>query len=178
MEVVEGTLRIDDLDGFLDRLDAIGAEHSVAVQAFDARYVAGREHLRRACELADRAYTREEMIARDPGVEILLYAAARRQIEDALAMGVSRGEQSAVVVCHGVGDREDEGADESAAERERAAREVVEVMECLEPAETLGTSDPERIAEFFGTTDAERDATDATLSDLVLERVAMLVVEK
>ncbi|WP_136689756.1 KEOPS complex subunit Cgi121 [Halorhabdus amylolytica] len=178
MEVVEGTLRIDDLDGFLDRLDAIGAEHGVAVQAFDARYVTDRDHLRRACELADRSHERGEMIAREPAVEILLYAAGRRQIEDALAMGVSRGEHSVIVVCHAAGDRESEVADDSVAAREQAACEVVEAMECLEPTETLGKSDPERIAEFFDITDAERAATDATLSEIVLERVAMLVVEK
>ncbi|WEL18571.1 MULTISPECIES: KEOPS complex subunit Cgi121 [unclassified Halorhabdus] len=178
MEVIEGTLRIDELDAFLDRLDAIGNEHGVAVQAFDARYVAGREHLRRACELADRAHARDEMIARDPGVEILLYAAGRRQIQDALTMGVSRGEQPAVVVCHAVGGRQSAGGGDSVTERERAARTVVEAMECIGSAETLGLSDPELIADFFDITDAERAATDATLSDLVCERVAMLVVEK
>jgi len=178
MEVIEGWLRIDDLDTVLERLDAIGAEHDVAVQAVDARYVAGREHLRRACELADRAHARGTTIARDPGVEIMLYAAGRRQIQDALEMGVSRGEQPAVVVCHAMGDREGEAGDDTAGERERAACNVVETMECLEPAETLGASDPELLAKFFDITDAERAATDATLSDLVLERAAMLVVEK
>ncbi|WP_135665051.1 KEOPS complex subunit Cgi121 [Halorhabdus rudnickae] len=178
MEVVEGTLRIDDLDEFLERLAAIGDDHRVAVQAFDARYVAGREHLRRAGELADRAHAREEMIARDPAVELLLYAAGRRQIQDALTMGVSRGEQPAVVVCHAVGGRQSENGDDSTTERERAACEVVEAMECFEPAGLLNASDSELIAEFFDVTDAEREATDATLTDLVLERVAMLVVEK
>lgn len=178
MQVVEGRLLIDDLDDILERLDAIGDEHGVAVQAFDARYVADREHLRRACELADRAHAREQMIARDPGVEIMLYAAGRRQIQDALEIGVSRGEQPAVIVCHAVGDREDADGEDTVAERERAACEVVEAMECLESAEAPGASDPELLAEFFDVTDAERAATDATLLDLVLERVAMLVVEK
>jgi len=173
MEVVDGRLRIDDLDDFLDRLDAIGDEHGVAVQAFDARYVAGREHLRRACELADRARARDDMIARDPGVEILLYAAGRRQIRDALTMGVSRGEGPAVVVCHAVGDRSEDDV-----ERERVACAVVESMECLDAGPTLDAADPELIAEFFDVTDAERAATDATLAALVCERVAMLAVEK
>lgn len=178
MEVAEGRLHIDDLDGVLERLDAIGADHDVAVQAFDARYVAGREHLERACELADRAHARDEMIARDPGVEIMLYAAGRRQIQDALEMGVSRSEQPAIVVCHAVGSRQGKDGGDSATERERAACEVVETMECLDPTATQEASDPKLIAEFFDVTDAERAATDATLSELVAERVAMLVVEK
>ncbi|WP_181687047.1 KEOPS complex subunit Cgi121 [Halorhabdus salina] len=176
MEVVGGHLEIDDLDAVLERFEAIGAEHDVAVQAVDARYVAGLKHLQRACELADRAHAREELIARDPAVEILLYAAGRRQIQDALTMGVSRGQQPAVVVCHAVGAREE--GDDTAADRERAACEVVETMACFEPAETLGIANPALIADFFDISDAERAATDATLADLVLERVAMLVVEK
>jgi len=178
MEVLEGELRIDDLDGVLERLDAIGDEHGVAVQAFDARYVAGREHLRRACALADRAHVRDEMIARDPGVEILLYAAGRRQIQDALAMGVSPGQTPALIVCHAVGDRPGEAGAERATERERAACEVIETMACLDLTATREAADPQLIAEFFDITDAERAATDATLSELVCERVAMLVVEK
>ncbi|WP_158855311.1 KEOPS complex subunit Cgi121 [Halorhabdus sp. CUG00001] len=178
MEVVEGHLEVDDLDAVLERLGAIGAEHDVAIQAFDARYVTGREHLRRACELADRAHAREEMIAHDPEVEILLYAAGRRQIQDALAMGVSQGQQPAVIVCHAVGDRQNGDGDENVSERERAAGEVVEAMECLDRADTLGAADPDLVAAFFDIADAERAATDATLSELVLERVAMLVVEK
>jgi len=48
----------------------------------------------------------------------------------------------------------------------------------LEPAETLGEYDPERVREFFDVTDRELAATDGDLSALVCERVAMLVVDR
>lgn len=164
MRVVTGTATIEDVDGFVERLAAIGERHGCAVQAFDARYVAGREHLERAVALADRAFERDENVARDRSVEILLYAAGRRQIDRALEMGVDEGVARVVVVIDG--DDEDGAA---------AALDDVIVVEGWEPG---AYADPGRIAEFFGITDAERAATDATLAELVCERVALLDVEK
>lgn len=175
MELLEGIVRTDDVDGFLEDLVAIGDEHDVAVQAFDARYVVSREHLRRACELAERAYRRDDSIARDPAVEILLYAAGRRQIERALEMGVSTGGCPAVVVCHAISDS-DSGVPD--ADREAAGTVAVAELPAVDLNPTLGTEDPNRVMEFFDITEAERAATDATLSQLVVERVALLVVEK
>jgi KEOPS complex subunit Cgi121 len=167
MRVVEGVADIDDLDSFLARLDEVAAEHGVTVQAFDARYVVGRGHLERAVELADRAIARGENVARERGVEILLYAAGRRQIDDALAMGVREGRTpTAVVVSDAAGD---DSAEAAAAD---------DVAGLLDPAPTLDDYDADRVRAFFDVTEAELDATDGDLSDLVAERVALLDVEK
>jgi KEOPS complex subunit Cgi121 len=49
----------------------------------------------------------------------------------------------------------------------------------IDPCPVLDlASDSELIREFFEVTDAEVAATDATLEDLVIERVSLLVVEK
>ncbi|MWG34772.1 KEOPS complex subunit Cgi121 [Halomarina oriensis] len=170
MELVEGRATVESVDAFVADLGAIGEEHDCAVQAFDARTVVDEAHLRRAVELADRAFERGETIARDRGVEILLYAAGRRQINQALALGVSEGEVPVVVVVHGGGPAGRDVSDE------RAAAEAV--AELLEPAETLGQYDERRVCSFYDVTDAERAATDASLSELVRERVALLTVEK
>ena len=169
MELVEGTLTVEDADALVDRLGEIGDEHGCAVQAFDARYVAGREHLDRAVSLADRAIGRGENVARDRAVEILLYAAGRRQINQALEMGVGEGEQPAVVLV----DADGEGGDEA-----EAAAAIEALLD--DPTPTVGAehADEERLQSFFDVTDAERAATDATLEDLVCERVALLDVEK
>jgi KEOPS complex subunit Cgi121 len=168
MRVVEGEATVDDVDGFVDRLAAIGDEYGVAVQAFDARYVVDREHLRRAVELADRARERGETVARDRAVEILLYAAGRRQIDRAMEMGVAAGTLPVAVVVAAPPDIDDG--------RETAAAEAV--ADLLAPAATLGTLDRERVREFFDVTDSELAATDGTLPDAVRERVALLVVER
>ncbi|WP_458186424.1 KEOPS complex subunit Cgi121 [Haladaptatus sp. NG-WS-4] len=168
MRLVEGRVEIDDLDAFLERLGAIGEEFDCAVQAFDARYVAGRPHLESAVEHANRAFDREENVARDRAVEVLLYAAGRRQINQALEMGVSEGEQPVVVAV----DAEQGGDDE----RETRAEDAVEHL--LEPATTLGQPDRERLFEFFDISERELTASGASLTDLVCERVALLEVEK
>ncbi|MBV0925560.1 KEOPS complex subunit Cgi121 [Halomicroarcula limicola] len=170
MEVVEGIADIDDVGAFVERLDAIGERHDATIQVFDARYVVDRAHLERAVELATRARSRDDAIAEDFGVEILLYAAGRRQINRALEMGVSEGETPVVAAL--VTD----GASDASADREGAA--AADLRELLAPGETLGEYDPERVRSFFDVSDTELAATDGTLADAVRERVALLVVEK
>jgi KEOPS complex subunit Cgi121 len=162
MKLVEGIATVADVNEFVARLGDIGDEFDCAIQAFDADYVTGREHLESAVTHANRAFERGENVARDPAVEILLYAAGRRQINQALEMGVSEGEQDVVVVVDG--------------ERETPA--AAAVSELLTPKETLGAPDRESIFEFFSVSERELAATTANLTDIVCERVALLEVEK
>ncbi|MFB6308733.1 MAG: KEOPS complex subunit Cgi121 [Haloarculaceae archaeon] len=162
MRVVEGTATVEDVDAFVERLGEIGEAHDATVQAFDARYVVDRRHLERACELAGRAFDRGENVARERAVEILLYAAGRRQIERALTMGISEGECPAAIVVDG-GD-------------ETGAADAAEKL--LDAGETLGEYDAERVRDFFEISDDELAATDGGLAEIVHERVALLVVEK
>ncbi len=167
MRLIEGTVsiggdRFSDVDAFLERTDEVATAHDVTVQAFDARYVVSRRHLERAVELADRERARGEAIARDRGVEIALYAAGRRQIDRAFEMGVSSGETPTVVLVDGPG--------------EEAAAAAIE--EFLAPTATLGAYDEARVRSFYDVDAAELEATDAGLAALVLERVALLVVER
>jgi KEOPS complex subunit Cgi121 len=164
MKLVEGETTVEDLDAFVEDLQRVGRETDCAVQAFDARLVAGERHLRSAVDHANRSMARGENVARDRAVEILLYAAGRRQIDQALALGVDAGTTPAVVVVDG--EREEDAA---AAIRERA---------WFAPGETMERRDEDGIREFFEVSDAERGATDADLAALVAERVALLDIEK
>lgn len=163
MKTVEGVATIDDVDAFVRRLGAIGEDHDCAIQAFDARYLAGGDHVTAAVERATRAFERGDNIADDRSVEILLYAAGRRQIDQALELGVKEGECPIVIVVDG---DDEAGATET-------------VRELIDPETTLGTRrDEDRIQTFFDIPDAERAATDADLEALVVERVSLLVIEK
>jgi len=180
MELVAGVATVEDVDDFVERLGAIADEHGVTVQAFDARYVVDRGHLERATELADRAVDRGENVARDRAVEILCYAAGRRQIERALEMGVSTGEGPVVVLVDAgpaVGEEGEDGT-ENGKTSERAAVETLRSMHAFEPAATLGEYDRERVCEFFDVSEAELATVDGDLAALVHERVALLDVEK
>ncbi|MGM0591512.1 MAG: KEOPS complex subunit Cgi121 [Halobacteriota archaeon] len=162
MRLVEGVAAIDDLTAFLGRLDEVATQYETTVQTFDARYVVDRTHLERAAELADRALDRGENVARDRAVEILLYAAGRRQIDDALELGVDEGKVPVVILV--------DGGDEDGA--------VDALSELVDPTETLGRYDEERVRAYFEVTDAELDAVAGDLDDVVHERVALLDVEK
>jgi KEOPS complex subunit Cgi121 len=165
MELVEGRATVEEVDTFVARLNDIGGEHGCTVQSFDARYIVSRRHLERALELADRARERGEAVARERAVEILLYAAGRRQIEQALELGVGEGEQPVVVLVAA-----EEGGEERGAVRA--------VGELLGTVDTLGAFDEERVRTFFDINDAELAATSRPLAALVCERVALLDVEK
>ncbi|WP_232703280.1 KEOPS complex subunit Cgi121 [Halobacterium wangiae] len=160
MRVVEGVASVDDVDAFVATLGDVGDEHGCAVQAFDADYVADRAHLESAVAHANRAFERGENVASDRAVEILLYAAGRRQIRRALAMGVDEGEHEVVVVVDG--------------ENEAAAASAV--ADLLDERATLG-GDPAALREFFDVSDDEYAVVD-DLSGVVRERVALLDVEK
>ncbi len=176
MRLVEGTTTVEDVEAFVERLGSVGDDHDCTVQAFDARYVVSETHLRRALELADRGIERGENVARNRAVEVLLYAAGRRQIDRALEMGVDSGDGPVVVLVAARPDPDDGEGGDAADDREAAAADAV--RDLLTPGETLGEYDPDLVADFFDVTAAERGATDATLAELVHERVALLEVEK
>lgn len=167
MRLLDGVVHVDDLDDFLDDLSGVADSHDVTVQAFDADYVVSSDHLARAVERADRAFARGENVAHDRAVEVLCYAAGRRQIRQALEMGVSEGDRSAVLLV-------DSPAGDEAAE----AAAVDDLRALVDGTETLGQYDEESVRAFFDIGDAELDAVEGSLEDLVLERVALLDVEK
>ncbi|GAA0724965.1 KEOPS complex subunit Cgi121 [Halorubrum trapanicum] len=180
VRLVAGTFAIDDLDAFLADLDEVAAETGAVVQAFDADLVVSATQLREAARLAARAIARSEAVARDPGVEIMLYAAGSRQIDRALELGVSEGERAAVVLLADFGDVS--GSDRSAADLD-AASEAIHALAVDSADDSDGDAigvgfDETRVREFYGVTDRELAATNGDLADLVRERVALLDVEK
>ncbi|WP_144927524.1 KEOPS complex subunit Cgi121 [Halorubrum salsamenti] len=178
--LVAGTAAIDDLDAFLASLDEIAAETGAVVQAFDAELVVSAAHLREATRLAARAIARGEAVARDPGVEVMLYAAGRRQIDRAFTLGVEEGEQRAVVLVADFGAVP--SADRPDADLDAAVASVRDLL--VSPAGPVddGEFDPafdaERVREFYDIGEREIAATAGDLPDIVRERVALLDVEK
>lgn len=164
MELVTGTPT--DVEALLAALDGVAADHGVVAQAFDARYVADRDHLRRAVDLAARERERGENVADDPAMEVLLYAAGRRQIDRALAMGASAGDPSVVVLAGEV-----EGADEA------SAADAVRALDSFDAAAVTPGDEP-TLRDFFDVSEAELAAAAGDLVGLVHERVALLVVER
>jgi len=144
------------------------------VQAFDTMAIAGFEHLRAAAVHALRAKRSAKMIARNIGMELLVYASAQRQIEKAIrlvgireasvAMTVailSQDEDSCLNACRRMGEAFGPADDEA--------------------LNTFTVSKIRRIKSTFNITDGEiravrglfKDTKDA-LTSLVLERIALV----
>ena len=178
--LVTGTAAIDDLDAFLSSLDEIAERTGAIVQAFDAELVVSAAHLREATRLAARAIARDEAVARDPGVEIMLYAAGRRQIDRAFTIGVEEGEQRAVVLAADFGAVP--GADRPDADLDAAAAAIEELLgasaEATDGDEFAPSFDAERVRECYDIGEREIAATAGDVTDIVRERVALLDVEK
>jgi len=161
MQLVDGHTEIEDLEEFLSEINQISEQTGSTIQFFNADYVAGERHLRRAAELARRATERGTAIARDPAVELLVYAAGRRQINRALEMGVSERSMAVVAVV--------EGGDEQTA--------VDAVEELLASTDPVEWGSRETLTKFFDISDDEIAVVDGGIEEIVLERVALLAVE-
>lgn len=162
MRIIDGHAKIETPDQFVNEIGQISDETGSTIQFFDADYVAGERHLQRAIELAGRAIDRGTTIARDPAVEWLLYAAGRRQINRALEMGVSEGSVAVVGVV--------DGGDE--------AKAVEAVEKLLASTEATEWGDSGTLREFFEIGEEELAVVDGNLESVVLERVALLTVER
>jgi len=174
--LVAGTAAIDDLDAFLASLDEVADATDAVVQAFDASLIVSATHLGEATRLAARSIGRGEAVARDPGVEIMLYAAGSRQIDRALSLGVEEGRSRVVVLVADFGAVR--GADRTDADLDAAAESVADLLDSPATGAFEPAFDRERVTAFYDIGERERGATAGGVADIVRERVALLDVEK
>jgi KEOPS complex subunit Cgi121 len=99
--ILGGRVDIKDVKAFIGKLSAIGRECSVTVQAVNADRVAGRGHIEFAANKAVEAFRNKENLARDLGMETMLYLRGKRQIEKALELGVREGMNDVAIVIIG-----------------------------------------------------------------------------
>ena len=165
IQVICGTVSIPNLSGFLKTVSSIASENEVIVQGLNADLIAGERHLHFAVGKALRAVAAGKNIAKDPGIEIMRYAAGERQIERSFSIGLREGENSVVFVLLGKMD--------NLVLALSAIRELIEEKSC---PELLAYSDAKRrgILSVFGITDAEIEASgEEHIPELVIERVAL-----
>jgi KEOPS complex subunit Cgi121 len=182
-KIIVGQVGISNVDDFLSSLKNIAHEYDVTIQAMDAELIAGGEHIISAVKKAIRATERKRSIASDLGLEILLYAAGRRQIERALAIGVSvsEGEKRVAIVIVDASARAQREKDLEmvAGEVKRKIGLQEEPISELELELEYKGDKKEGIKKFFDITEDELKAVgESKLKQLVLERVAMLDVLK
>jgi len=99
--IVGGRVDIKDVKAFIAKLTAIGRECDVTVQAVNADRIAGRGHIEFAANKAVETFKNKQNLARDLGMETMLYLRGKRQIEKALELGVHEGENDVAIVIIG-----------------------------------------------------------------------------
>ncbi len=166
---------IGDVEGLLSQVR--GEFGDVAVQFFDARCIAGGEHLHFAVLNALRAFESGTNISKSLAVECLLYASAQRQIKSALRLvGVRRGCSQIAVLVAADGKARVEEALARVSELVGGGRDdrVLELLDDKVPA----------ILSLFGISDSElkaklgRGEVKRAVAELVIEHVALLAVQR
>jgi len=169
-------VRIKDVKGFLETVQRAGK--GVCVQFFDARLIAGREHLFFAALNALKAFESGVNASNSLAIEILLFASAERQIKKAVELLGVKPETSVAAVL-------------VMAETPREVAEVLKIVSGLVPGERddgvleLTNEKTEAIKGFFKISDLEFQAKmekegleRRALTDLVIEHMALLVTQK
>jgi len=180
-KLIAGKVRVSNVNDFLAALKTVARKYDVTIQAMNAELIAGEEHIKSAVKKALRAVSRNRNITNDLSLEILLYAAGRRQIERALAMGVakSEGEKNVAIVIVDASARGEKDLEVVAEEVKRKIEIQEEPISELELELEDKGDKKEGIKKFFDITEAELKAVgESKLKQLVLERVAMLDVLK
>ncbi|MBA5942512.1 MAG: hypothetical protein H0M93_04220 [Methanophagales archaeon] len=182
-KIIIGKVSIKSVDDFLQVLRSLANKHTVTIQAMDAGLIACEEHIISAVKKAVRAIDKKNSITSDLGLEILLYAAGKRQIERALAMGVKEGERRIVIVVvdHDVGLGSETQKDLEVVAKEvklRTEMDEESIQDWKRNCELELDKNADRrnrLKHFFGITDEELKAVgEKKLRKLVLERVALL----
>ncbi len=160
IRILEGSIFIKDIEMFLRKIKE--NRKGNVILALDADKLAGEEHLMFAIEKAMNSSKTGRNIAKDPGKEIMLYAAGTRQINRAMKIGVHNGKNNIALVAIG------EDIDMSAFDE-------------IAPGNVLqyDRSKNRILMDFFNITDEEIKAAGVDkVPELVLERVALVDVMK
>ena len=175
--ILVGTVSIGSVSEFLAVLKAIAEQHAVTIQALDTDLVVSEAHLHSAVKKALRAVKKGTNITSELGMEILVYAAGKRQIGRALAMGVTEGQKRIAFIIVATAAETDLDAVVAAVKTRTGLNEEQNALQTLEFEQDA--SKRARLKRFFGITDRELSAVgEEKLQQLVLERVALLDVLK
>ena len=168
-------VRIKDIAEFLKK---VGKEKppNLEIQFFNAKFVATWQHLYFAAINALTAFENKENISKSLAMESLLYASAQRQIRKAMKLlGVKPNSSEIAVLIIG--------------EKPESARSALSLISELVKAESddtileLSKEKTAGIRKIFAISDVERDTImkkddlHKTLTDLVIEKMALLATQ-
>lgn len=167
--VVGGRGSLTDIDGCLKGLAKVDEKNQTASQLFNASRIAGKEHLVHAARLALIARSAERNFASSLNVELVCWAAAERQISCAFEkVGLRRGDEHLAVLTLGG----------SWTQVKRAMADIANELGLKRDDDVLGLTS-QKVSEISKVFSISKDELRiAPIQKLVLERVALLALEK
>jgi len=169
------SVKIEDINGFLEHFRK--ENRGASVQFFDAKHVAGPQHMYFAALNALNAFDKKTNISNNLAVEALLYASAQRQIKKAVEMlGIKQdsSEVAALIIT------------EKRHKKTDYLRLVTKIIPGERDDSILELTDKKikNIKKLFKISDLEFNAKlkkegleKEALTDLVIERMALLVTK-
>ena len=132
-------------------------------QIFDASVICGKEHILAACHHAEKAFEYKKNISNSLDMEILLYVAGKRQINEAIKFAGAKNNGKYVFLFYGKSLKE--------------AKDFIHNLG-LKIDNSLLEPDIKKIKKFGITEKELKTVSKSKYADLVLERIAMLDVIK
>lgn len=167
VQILTGSVYIENLPAFLKILAGIALANRVTIQGLDADKIAGEAHIQFAIKKALLAMEKHTNIANDLGIEIMRYAAGKRQIGKAMSIGLHKGDNNAAFVIAG---------------KPKSVSKATEELKKLVYEKPLLDYSPfkrESIFSHFNITKPEVEAVgEDKIPELVIERVALVDVLK
>ena len=149
---------ISSVEDTLSKVKEFESRRGVKVQLIRADRVFGPLHLEVAVEHAQRSFDHGRNMSNDIGIELLLYAAAERQINVAIGkLGIRNGTEKVAIVMVG-----------------EAPEEELLSMLGLKRNDSVLAAEPDKSYSVFGISAEEVEVIgDDRVSDLILERMAL-----
>jgi KEOPS complex subunit Cgi121 len=167
--IIAGEVYVHGVNEFLNKLKKIDQENRTVSQILDAERIAGVKHLVHSAHLALVAHSTGRNFASSLGMELLCWVAAERQIARALEkVGLHRGRRRIAALVLG----------DSSEEVENTLLDIQQEFGLTLDDRALELTNEKfsKLAEAFSISDKELEI--ASIQKLVLERVAMLALEK
>ncbi|MBC7129743.1 hypothetical protein H5T51_00795 [Candidatus Bathyarchaeota archaeon] len=168
-------VKINNVEAFIKKVGS-QVNSDIAFQFFDARFVATWQHLYFAALKALKAFSNSENISRNLAIEILLYASAQRQIRKAMEiLGIKSNSSEIALLVVG----------KTAEQAEAALSMIAKSIPGKRDDSVLSLSEDKKKAlmEVFEISDVEletmcRGNEEETIVDLIIERMALLAVQR
>ncbi len=98
IKIIGYKANIKNIEETLEKINSMKNNNSI-IQLMDAKAIAGREHLKHGIIHAIKSFERNENLAKDLGIEILLRTSGQRQISKAFnILGLKKGKMDLAIV--------------------------------------------------------------------------------